>query len=582
MAQSTEFKNIKIATAFIEDLKFVKPLISNRNRLEGLPRSAEFEKSLRAEIADPLWMLSRQWQLGEFQGEDAATACQAKILAEEQQPGIIKLKSGVNFKYEAQENPLEMQVEQEKLEPNLYLRLQMGRHFVKILKQNNLKSYSEMLLKAFPINENVNNEDKEAVFLSQSVMKNFPDGFVILEKINNGEYMAFIQNEPSVNAVDVEPLTNIVVQNFTSWFAHLYNQPIEGQSAWVPENMEYNFEMDMPHSEDGMKVSLIADQYASGKLDWMSFDENTRPENADDGIVPDNLTEVVQTFLPTPLVFGGMPNPRYWQMEENRTDFGKMETGTTGLLSLLVAEYGLTYSNDWFILPYQMKMNTLCEVKGIMVTDVFGQNILIQPSFTDPETDWHQFATFRHTERQNKTSPRNRFYLPPTLLKLQPGDPIEKINFMRDEMSNMVWAIESTVPSAAGGGRDVKINRPRFDQDFVPVGPETKVRYLLGTSVPENWIPFVPVHKSASGQEIRLQRARIPNAVSPFSKILNEQQPVHFIEEEEVPRSGVILKRQFKRTRWLNGKTRLWVGRSKTTGRGEGWSGLMFDQILDI
>lgn len=581
MPQSN-FVKLKITTAAVADQKFIKPVVSNRNRLEGLPRSAEFEKSLRAEIADPLWLLSRQWQLGEFQGEDAATACQAKILAEEQQPEIIRLKSGVNFKYETQENPLEMQVEQEKLEPNLYLRLQMGRHFVKILKQNNLKSYAGLLLKTFPITEIINNADKEAVFLGQAVMGSFPDGLVILEKINSGEYATFIQNEPSVDANDVGPLTEVVIRNFTAWFAQLYNQPIEGQSAWVPENMEYNFELDLPHPEEGKKVSLIADQYASGKLDWVSFDENVRDVNADDGIVEDNLKEVVQTFLPSPLVFGGMPNPRYWQMEENRTDFGKLETGTTGLLSLLVAEYGLTYSNDWFILPYQMKMNTLCEVKGIIVTDVFGQNILIQPTFTDPEMNWHQFAAFRHTERQNKTSARNRFYLPPTLLKLQPGDPIEKINFMRDEMSNMVWAIESTIPSAAGGGRDVKINRPRFDQDFVPFDPETKVRYLLGTSVPENWIPFVPVHKSADQQEIRLQRARIPNAVPPFSRILNEQQPVHFIEEEEVPRSGVILKRQFKRTRWLNGKTKLWVGRTKTTGRGEGWSGLMFDQILDI
>ena len=42
------------------------------NRLEGRPRSADFERSLRAEVRDPLWFLTRQWQFGEFEGEDAA------------------------------------------------------------------------------------------------------------------------------------------------------------------------------------------------------------------------------------------------------------------------------------------------------------------------------------------------------------------------------------------------------------------------------------------------------------------------------------------------------------------------------
>lgn len=157
---------------------------------------------------------------------------------------------------------------------------------------------------------------------------------------------------------------------------------------------------------------------------------------------------------------------------------------------------------------------------------------------------------------------------------------MEKVNFMRDEMANMVWAIESIVPSAAGGNRRIHTNPARFDQNFMPSDPEAKIRYLLGTSVPKNWIPFIPVHEKDKEQEIRLQRAKIPNAPAPESRLLTEQQPVHFIEEVEVPRAGIIITRMFKRTRWLNGKTYLWIARGKTIGRGEGWSGLMFDQIL--
>src|SRR3954451_22407271 len=46
------------------------PSITNWMRLEPRSRSAEMNTSLQARIYDPLWMLARQWQFGEFQGED--------------------------------------------------------------------------------------------------------------------------------------------------------------------------------------------------------------------------------------------------------------------------------------------------------------------------------------------------------------------------------------------------------------------------------------------------------------------------------------------------------------------------------
>ena len=42
-------------------------------RLEPLPRNSDIEEGLDARVFDPLWLLGRQWQLGEFQGDDAGT-----------------------------------------------------------------------------------------------------------------------------------------------------------------------------------------------------------------------------------------------------------------------------------------------------------------------------------------------------------------------------------------------------------------------------------------------------------------------------------------------------------------------------
>ncbi len=49
------------------------------------------------------------------------------------------------------------------------------------------------------------------------------------------------------------------------------------------------------------------------------------------------------------------------------------------------------------------------------------------------------------------------------------------------------------------------------------------------------------------------------------------------LEEEEVPRIGASLKRKFQYARSADGKSWLWIGRSKVAGRGEAASNLRFD-----
>src|SRR5262245_7865919 len=58
------------------------PTVITWNRLEGRPRTLDFSGALRAEVRDALWMLTRQWQMGEFRGSDAGSPVFAKLLAE--------------------------------------------------------------------------------------------------------------------------------------------------------------------------------------------------------------------------------------------------------------------------------------------------------------------------------------------------------------------------------------------------------------------------------------------------------------------------------------------------------------------
>ncbi len=58
------------------------PFIRTWNRLEPLPRHKELSDGLEARLADPLWMLGRQWQFGEFKGSDGGTPVLARFEAD--------------------------------------------------------------------------------------------------------------------------------------------------------------------------------------------------------------------------------------------------------------------------------------------------------------------------------------------------------------------------------------------------------------------------------------------------------------------------------------------------------------------
>jgi hypothetical protein len=55
------------------------PTVTLWNRLEGRPRRDDFDRALKAEVRDALWMLTKQWQTGEFKADDAGSPVFAKL-----------------------------------------------------------------------------------------------------------------------------------------------------------------------------------------------------------------------------------------------------------------------------------------------------------------------------------------------------------------------------------------------------------------------------------------------------------------------------------------------------------------------
>lgn len=556
--------------------------ITAYNRLEVSPRSTDFTRSLKAEIRDPLWMLTRQWQFGEFKGEDAGSPVTAQILGEHTSLDRISFPGNQVFGYN-EGIPLEVQVEREALTEDLFLATQLARYFLRLMRDKGLVSYHDKLVLKYPLSPTIDKHDVEGIQLLTAVQDNLFDGYQIYVamKTASGSGTLFDQwmTDEGIPGGDQQLFTQITA-DFQGWIDRTYHLSAVSGSAWLPEKLEYQFSL---ASSTPTQKRLTANQYFTGHLDWYSFDLDNRVTVGSDARNV-SVVENFVSFIPAPISFKGMPNPRFWMMEEQRTDFGHIDTSTTGLLHLLLAEFGLVYSNDWFMLPYPMDINTLCEMKGITITDVFGQHILIRPAGRGSESQWQRWAMFHLTDTSDSTRDTSLFYLAPALLKTLSSAPLEQVNFLRDEMANLVWAVEQRVPSQAGKGvsGDELARQDTPPPAFVPVNDTVQIRYVAGTTVPDNWIPFIPVHMQGSDREIRLQRARMPAAKGAQGVILTEKPAPYYLDEVEIPKAGIIVRRSFQRARWLNGVTYLWVGRDKEAGKGEGWSNLYFDQIVDI
>jgi hypothetical protein len=311
-------------------------------------------------------------------------------------------------------------------------------------------------------------------------------------------------------------------------------------------------------------------------------------------------------------MFEGMPNTRWWAFEDGKTNFSYIRPDTTDLAKLLLIEFGLVYANDWYLIPYRLPVGTLTKIKGLSLTNSFGENFWIEAAGKGDDKDWTRWNLFSmKTDSATPTAADTDLLLLPTVAKIQEGKPVEEVVFIRDETANMVWGVETIVPLPGGMSKSgfeaaaeyhnllQKLITDEIGEVIVPPplkdgDEEAKIRYEIMNTIPENWIPFIPVHIENNNREVQLQRAAMPRLIDnvpipkpdkirPRTSLLQvglaDKDP-YFIHEEEVPRSGIRVEQSFHRTRWSNGKVFVWYGAHKTTGRGEGSSGLGFDRIL--
>jgi hypothetical protein len=567
------------------------PAVIGWNRLEGRPRTEQFDRALRAEARDALWFLTRQWQFGEYKGEDAGSPVEARTAVRVDPLQHYAVTPSAAVAYES-ELPLETHVEREAIPFDLTTHAQVTRYFWRLIAGVSAPATArERYLQRFPLGlaSIAGIVDDDARRVLQIAGRRTLDAGALIASIDGNTHDAVVDGFAGLSAADRTGLKK-AGRDLQAWFRFQYSLPTgPTDEAWKPRFLEYQFACATDAPVRGQTV-LRANQYAQGHLDWFAFDVEVTPGTRlvrADGSAPTTTAAPVKplSFIPAPVAFGGMPSHRYWEMESRQIEFANIDAHTTDVAKLLLTEFALVYGNDWCVIPYELPVGTLSEVVGILVTDDFGEQSLLLPAGRGREDQWQRWSMFTLSLSAAGHAADTRLLLPPAVGKLLEGPPLEKVLFLRDEMANMAWGVERVVASALGRGLSgydaARMATAAVPAPAPPHATTAPVRYVLGTDVPQNWHPFVPVHVPGSSRSVQLQRGRLPGPHRERrTRILDVAKP-YYINEEEVPRAGKVVTRGFQRARWFDGATFVWLGRRAATGRGEGSSGLAFDQVVD-
>lgn len=576
------------------------PSITSWTRLEPRSRTAGLERGLQACIYDPLWLLTRQWQMGEFLAEDAGMPVSARLRADTAQPtryhpGPIGAEDVEGRPYDAQ-TPLEAVVEREGLTAggasfHPGRAVEAGLHFLRLLGVHNVDQYGDAYREAYALDVSTDaNIDAGGARYLRVVNGRAVDGrrlySDLVQTIRPDDGAESLPAAPEVDPDD-RPAVIEAVKAWLAWYEHRFSEP-EDEGAWIADRMEYAFAISVPMKDD--EIVLAADEYLGGRLDWYHLNRRT---DASLGAAGDEKpSAIVRTVIPGPVSFRGMPDTRWWAFEDAEVDLGRMETGAEDLGRMLLQQFAFDYSNDWFTLPVEVEVGSLLQIRSLVVTDTFGVRTLVRPygEVDGASGDWQMFAHSAASAAGGNGADGspvgNRLFLPPVLGASLRGRSLEEVHFLRDETANMAWAVERKIENVRGQALDrhehYLATRPDPSELMRTAPEEVDLIYTLATEVPEHWIPLVPL-LDAETEAMELRRSKMLqhrgeelHEIVPKGRILEPGSDLR-LREEEVQRAGFFVDRAFQLTRWVDGSSHLWMARRKRPGRGEGWSGLRYD-----
>lgn len=349
-------------------------------------------------------------------------------------------------------------------------------------------------------------------------------------------------------------------------------------AAWNDAALEYQFRLKTSNA------SLKADSYTGFSLDWFDFDLETINE--------DNIPDEVLSVTPTGLHFRGAPNPRWWYMEDGDAYFDSPRDSEPNILSALLPEFFYLDVENWYTAPTPVKSGGLRKISKVTVTDSFDVETELLPS--NAKDAWKVFALDRIGNKNGLSG--EYLFVPNVAINVLHNDQVEEVRFVRDEQVNVVWAWEQLYTlddgSKVHNGDGLRVSGSEqepavaINETDNAQGPEIFREFKLANRGLPNCIPYLPRFITPDGGDngdIYLRRGRTLETATLAdpqykSKLVSESKRIN---EEEIPKTGLRVRRMKRFARGSDGQGHFWTGRHRDAGRGYTKSGLKFDQIVD-
>ncbi len=570
-------------------------------RLEPDPLRPDVTVGATAPIHDPLWLLARQWQVGEFAAQDGGTPVVARWRGVAARPtrfvaGPIRPDTVLQApRFDASAAPLETLIEKAGAAlpavadtlAGLRLGVDTGRLFLRLLATQTVsQNYAPALTTAFAVPE----YPEDALAQTDAATSGYArlhggrslDGRRLRGELAGRPLPRFGQ---TVAQGDVAEL-RAACADWLRLVDDLFAAADPAASSWQPTRFEYTASISGRTSEDQFgETTLTAQRYDSDVLDWYEFDVNGEVNL---GTTPAEVGQsVVRTTMPAPVTAPGLPARRFWEFEDGDVNLAALQPSDTDLAQVLLIETLSGYGNDWFVIGVDLPVGCLVRATSLVVTDTFGVRTLIRHLGDPNALSARGWGLFQHSMKFDENEAegvtiRNLLYLAPRLAKPLVGAVVEEVLLSRDEQANLAWAIEHTRESPLQA--PVRLSSARPPEP--PGDPDVAPDYHLAQSPPPHWIPLLPTRAGtdaqvllARGSVLDVAGRRVVRSVTDL--LGGGPDGALLIPEEEVPVGGLVVQRSYQAARWIDGTLHVWAAHRTRVAGEVPPSGVRYDYLIE-
>lgn len=490
------------------------------DRLEPLPVPG-IPDATRGTVHDPVWFLTRQWQLGEFQGENASTP--VKVEAVTTARAIVHTDSGQALQVVPPEVLVESEIDDWW---TIGRRLRLGAVIA-----------AHLGLEVEP----------------RWVIADPPPPYDLVDPAWDGLEMW-------KGGLDVAP-------------GVLPEIPPDPQPTWVEDELIYD--RDDAFTADGVRLHLR--RHRGGRLDWYSVDADVPAD-----LPPAEPDGILRRVVPARLEYPGMPRRGVWEIEDAQADLAAIAPDAVHTATQIMLALYASHRDEWFDVPVPTPTGRILRIVRFAVTDSFGdvyvaergpEGVVSGPHGLHPPVDavpvpdswlaggalpWGLFHT-RHLESGD-------LVLVQTVDRPLAGEVVERVQFGVDDESNLVWAVERRLD-----GRATTPMSPVDGTSLVPPRPSDQTKgqaydYVPGVGTESHWIPYT---MSETGQPRELVQRRLvdlsrfPVVVVGVAKAAVLTGERRRLVESVIPLGGLEVERRWMLVRDAVGEPHLWIQRQR-------------------